>query len=85
MRIILMRHGESFNNISYYLANGDEEAFQKLRHYEPKMSQTGNDSCFKMGGKLAEMKVKFNRIMCSGHRRALISAKLLREGYLEKM
>ena len=34
-----------------------------------------------MGSKLKQMGLKIDTIMCSAHRRALISARLLREGF----
>ena len=47
------------------------------------MSETGNNSCVRMGQKLREMGIDISKITCSGHKRALLSAKFLREGYME--
>jgi broad specificity phosphatase PhoE len=38
MRIILMRHGESGNNI---LALISKDIYEKVRTYEPELSETG--------------------------------------------
>ena len=47
------------------------------------MPEKGNTSSQKIGQKLREMGVQISKITCSGHKRAILSAKFLRKGYTE--
>ena len=79
MRVIIMRHGESYNNILGMISRED---YENKREFEPKMSEIGNQSCIQMGQKMKELGFEFSKILCSAHRRAILSAKLLREGFM---
>ena len=46
------------------------------------MSETGNRCSIEMGVKLAEMNIDITKITCSGQKRAILSAKYFREGYI---
>ena len=72
-----MRHGESYNNIQ---AKISKDLYYKTRQQEPPMSDIGNEACVKMGKKMKELGIKFEKIICSGHKRAILSAKFVREG-----
>ncbi len=78
MRIIFMRHGETLNNV---YAKISMKVFEEKRAAEPELSDIGVNSCIQMGQKLKELGFQFDKIMCSGHKRAILSAKYLREGY----
>ena len=45
------------------------------------MSDVGEQACFEMGLKMNQMGLKFDKILCSGLKRAILSAKLVRKGY----
>ena len=63
MRLILMRHGETVNNI---LAMVSRKDYNEKRTYEPELSPSGSDACRRMGAKFAELGFKLDKIMCSG-------------------
>ena len=46
MRVILMRHGESINNM---YARIDMKLYHEERKAEPELSETGADSSLRMG------------------------------------
>ena len=77
-----MRHGESFNNILSMFPKNDASDYNEKRSVDPELSSTGQDACRRMGAKFTELGFKLDRIMCSGLKRAILSAKLFREGYL---
>ena len=82
MRLIIMRHGESTNNLVMMVTNtNDEKLYDSLREQEPSVSQLGIDASFNMGKKLSEMKIDLDAIYCSGHKRALVTTKHFIEGY----
>ena len=80
MRLILLRHGESYNNVLYQSVNFDSKAYREIRGLEPKVSEVGEAASLAIGAKMAEMGLKFSKIMCSAQKRALITAKLVRDG-----
>jgi len=84
MRFIFMRHGESMNNVTMELYEGDPALYQQHRQAEPEISQTGINSSFKMGEKIKSIDIKIDRIMCSAQKRAIMSAKYFREGYAKE-
>ena len=74
-----MRHGESLNNI---MSKISAEAHQRYRTYEPEMSPQGVEWCRRVGTRLSEMGIKFDLMLTSCHKRALLSLKNVRETYI---
>lgn len=73
-----MRHGESQNNV---LAKISAEAHRNHRTYEPELSQLGAEECRMVGAKLTEMGIRFDMMLTSAHKRAILSLKNVRETY----
>ena len=48
---------------------------------EPELSQKGAETCRKMGEEMRSLEIKLDHIICSGQKRAVLSARFLREGY----
>ena len=84
MRFIFMRHGESMNNVTMELFEGDPELYAQHRQAEPEISPTGIERSFKMGETLKSMDIKLDRILCSAQKRAIMSAKYFRDGYAQE-
>ena len=63
MRIILMRHGETQNNI---LAMVSKESYETQRLEEPELSERGEKSCRRMGKEMGNLGFNIDRIFCSG-------------------
>ena len=80
MRIILMRHGESGNNI---LALISKQVYEQVRTHEPELSDIGQESCRRMGEEMNKLNFKIDKIYCSAHKRAILSAKFFREGFFK--
>lgn len=72
-----MRHGETTNNILGMISKHD---YETKRTHEPEMSEIGNKSCTLIGQKLKELGVNISRVFCAAHKRAVISASLVRKG-----
>ena len=68
MRLILMRHGESQNNVVHKI--GDDFGY-KHRVPDPNLSEMGKSECEELGRKIAEIGIKLDVILMSAHRRAL--------------
>ena len=79
MRLIIMRHGESQNNV---LAKISPEAWRNHRTSEPELSQRGVQECQAVGTRLSEMGIKFDLMLTSAHKRAILSLKHVRETYV---
>ena len=73
-----MRHGESYNNL---LSVIDYQRYLKERLAEPELSEVGQDSCRRMGAETSKLGFTFQKIICSPQKRAILSAKLFREGF----
>lgn len=71
-----MRHGESQNNILGKISN---EIYTAHRTSEPELSARGVADCCKAGQRLAEMGIKFDFMLTSAHKRAVLSLKHVRE------
>ena len=78
MRLIFMRHGESSNNIAAVNAQNSNSTYEELRTFDPEISGLGEAACRKMGEQIKGMGV--TKIFCSAQKRAVVSAKCLREG-----
>ena len=68
MRLIMMRHGESQNNVVHQIS--DEFGWQH-RVDDPKLSPMGMEECEAVGKKMSEIGLKFDVILTSAHLRAL--------------
>ena len=83
MRLILIRHGESENNVlSHKFLDVDEYADK--RQEDPNVTDQGMKDTFALARKLSDSGVKIERLYTSAFKRSLISAKILREGYLNE-
>ena len=83
-----MRHGESQNNIVQAKGNANGEAgsfYENNRTYEPEISETGVKSCQAMGQQLNTLGFTFSKIFCSAQKRAILSAKHLRNGFSQEI
>ena len=76
MRLIIMRHGESQNNV---LAKIDDEIYESTRTAEPELSEQGVKDCRALGARLKEMGLKIDHMITSPHKRAVLSLKNVRE------
>ena len=63
MRIILMRHGETQNNI---LAMVSKDSYETQRLEEPELSEIGEKSCRRMGKEMGNLGFHIDKILCSG-------------------
>ena len=75
-----MRHGESQNNI---LSKISHEAWANHRTAEPELSDKAIRECRQVGTRFSEMGLKFDLMITSCHKRAILSLKHVRETYLE--
>ena len=73
-----MRHGESENNI---LLRARPEEYNKVKSNDPPLSSLGQDACLRLGKELKKMEVKVDRVMTTGHKRAIQSSQMVRDGY----
>ena len=73
-----MRHGESQNNV---LAKISKDLWANGRTYEPELSAQGVEECRMVGARLSEMGIKFDLMLTSAHKRAVLSLKNVRETY----
>ena len=71
-----MRHGESQNNI---LGKISKEIYTSHRTSEPELSARGVADCCQAGQRLSEMGIKFDFMLTSAHKRAVLSLKHVRE------
>ena len=76
MKLIIMRHGETINN---QLAKISRELYEKERTAEPELSETGVKDCKRVGEALKQMGIKIDKMLTSPHKRAILSAKYVRE------
>ena len=78
MRLIIMRHGESQNNILGKISN---QAWSEHRTSEPELSAQGVDSCRRIGERLTQLGIKIDLMITSAHKRAILSLKNVRDTY----
>ena len=78
MRLIIMRHGESQNNV---LSKISHEIYSQVRTYEPELSEHGAATCRRVGERLSEIGIKFDLMLTSAHKRAVLSLKNVMETY----
>lgn len=79
MRIIFIRHGQSLNN---ELRAQSEVIYEHSRTEDSDLSDKGASESVKIGVKLREMGVKVDGIYTSAFKRAIKTAKCIRDGYL---
>ena len=75
MRLIIMRHGESQNNV---LSKLSPEMSIAHRTSDPELTQKAIEDCHNVGIRLSEMGIKFDLMLTSPHKRAILSLKNLR-------
>ena len=75
-----MRHGESQNNVIAKIFPHDIYIAQRTS--DPELSQQGIEDCRMAGTRLSEMGIKFDVMLTSAHKRAILSLKNLRETYV---
>lgn len=78
MRLIIMRHGESQNNI---LSKISREAWRQHRTSEPELSDQGVDECRRTGARMRELGFEFDLMLTSAHKRAVLSLKHVRDTF----
>ena len=78
MRLIVMRHGESQNNV---LSKISKEAYEQKRSAEPEISEQGVKDCEQVGEWLKTNNIKIDQIYTSAHKRAILSARHVRQAY----
>ena len=78
MRLIIMRHGESQNNI---LGKISVEAWRDHRTSEPELSAQGIADSRAVGERLAQLGIKIDLMLTSAHKRAILSLKNVRDTY----
>ena len=76
----MLRHGETINNV---LAMISREDYETKRSHEPELSQIGSKACLLMGEAMGKAGFKIDKVLCSGQKRAILTAKHWRQGYLE--
>ena len=76
MRLIIMRHGESQNNV---LSKISHELSRQYRTAEPEISNVAIGECRAVGTKLTEMGLNFDLMLCGAQKRAVQSLKYVRE------
>ena len=80
MRLILMRHGESQNNVLSKIA---QEVYEQYRTYEPELSELGVQESIQMGKALKNSGINIDFMLTSAHKRAILSAKCILETFPE--
>ena len=78
MRLVIMRHGETINNV---LAAISTELYIRDRTPEPELSEKGVSDCRAVGEALKSMKLHIDYMFTSPHKRAILSAMLVRETF----
>ena len=78
MRLIIMRHGESTNNV---LEDISEELYRVKRESDPYLSDVGEQECKNLGVRLTELGIRIDLMVTSAHRRSIQSLKNIRDSY----
>ena len=78
MRLIIMRHGESQNNV---LSKISREAWREHRTSEPELSDLGVEECRQTGARMRELGFEFDLMLTSAQKRAILSLKHVRDAF----
>jgi len=54
-----------------------------MKNSDPGLTELGSQSCLRLGQELKNLGIKIDKMMCTGHKRAILSAVEVRKGYVE--
>lgn len=83
LNVILMRHGESANNIMVSNQSHDQTEFQKQRSPDPDMTEKGYVMSAESGKFLKRLEIKIDKFYTTGFLRAIQTIKQVRKEYGE--